>query len=140
MPAGVNELDPLGGSRGHGYHLAVPSDRPFDLHQCSLHLGCETFVSILICCQLPVPGSSSSDRGFLAGPACTLGPGQLLSLTASFKPGVEFMEFVEQPHELRKHGSPFPCDINCTPMPSRVRDSIKALNQLAGFKFDQKKQ
>ena len=87
-----------------------------------------------------MPGSSSSDRGFLAGPACTLGPGQLLSLTASFKPGVEVMEFVEQPHELRKHGSPFPCDINCMPMPSRVRDSIKALNQLAGFKFDQKKQ
>ena len=50
------------------------------------------------------------------------------------------MEFVEQPHELRKHGSPFPCDVNCMPMPSRVKDSIKALNQLVGFKFDTIKQ
>ena len=37
--------------------------------------------------------------------------------------------------DLRKHGSPFPFNVDCMTMPPRVRDCLKALNQLAGNKF-----
>ena len=44
--------------------------------------------------------------------------------------------FSAGPEDLRKHGSPFPFDVKCMPLPRQAADSIKALNHLAGIKFD----
>ena len=42
----------------------------------------------------------------------------------------------ERAPQLRKHGSPFPFDVDCISLPKQVRECLKSLNQLVGTKFN----
>ena len=67
-------------------------------------------------------------------------PSFCMSVRHTAFPRVDPMQPISNSYErashLRKHGSPFPFDVDCISLPKQVRECLKSLNELAGTKFN----
>ena len=67
-------------------------------------------------------------------------PSFCMSVGHTAFPPVDPMQPISNSYErashLRRHGSPFPFDVDCISLPKQVRECLKSLNELAGTKFN----